>query len=178
MPGNQMPPYALTPFIVSNTPRGILFFLKILFILERVSESTNWWEGQREREKQTLAEQEAPSGTRSQDPVVLTWAEGRWFTDWATQAPLPTSFLSSTNNMLTGSLCPSRCDWWWRCLVMAFSECYRGGGLASCQGELACLSPRNKYCFPGFFPIKFRWNSDSILCVGELNIIVKQSSFF
>ena len=87
MPGNQMPPYALTPFIVSNTPRGILLFFKILFIWERVSESTNRWEGQREREKQTLAEQEAPSGTRSQDPVVLTWAEGRWFTDWATQVP-------------------------------------------------------------------------------------------
>ena len=26
MPGNQMPPYALTPFIASNTPQGILFF--------------------------------------------------------------------------------------------------------------------------------------------------------
>jgi len=65
---------------VSNQTLFIYFFLKILFIYS--------WETERERqrEKQAPKEQRARCGTRSQDPGIVTWAEGRRLTDWATQA--------------------------------------------------------------------------------------------
>ena len=40
-----------------------------------------------EEEAGSLLSREAQRGIRSQDPGIMTWAEGRRLTNWATQAP-------------------------------------------------------------------------------------------
>ena len=62
------------------------FFLKILFIWEREHKQG----GQRKREKQTLLSAEPNTGTPSQDPGIMPWAEGSCFTSWGTQVPQET----------------------------------------------------------------------------------------
>ena len=66
----------------NSTFYHLLFLFKILFIWEREKEHKQG-EGQRKREKQG-----AWSRTRSQDPGIMTWAEGRCLTQWATQVLL------------------------------------------------------------------------------------------
>ena len=65
------------------------FFLKILFIYlrERVSAQAGE-EAEGEGEVDSLLSREPDVGAWSQDPGIMTWAEGRCLTDWATQAPL------------------------------------------------------------------------------------------
>ena len=48
--------------------------------------STSKGEQQREREKQLPPEQGAWHGAQFQDPGIMTWAEGKHPTSWATQA--------------------------------------------------------------------------------------------
>lgn len=43
--------------------------------------------GERRREKQTPSERVAWCGTQCQGPAIMTWAKGKFLTDWATQAP-------------------------------------------------------------------------------------------
>ena len=46
------------------------------------------WVGRRGRGRSRLSmRQGAQCGAQTQDPVVMTWAEGRHLTDWATQPP-------------------------------------------------------------------------------------------
>ena len=47
-----------------------------------------------EGEAGSPAEQGARHGAQSQDPGIMTWAEGRCLTDWATQARLLLVFLN------------------------------------------------------------------------------------
>ena len=62
----------------SYTFTAFVFFLKILFIyLTENMKQARAGEQQREKEKQVL----------SQDSEIMTWAAGRRFTDWGTQAP-------------------------------------------------------------------------------------------
>ena len=57
-----------------------------------------WWkestsrESSRGRGRTRLPEQGVKLGAQSQDPEIMTWAEGRCLTDWATQVPLPRVF--------------------------------------------------------------------------------------
>ena len=43
--------------------------------------------GEQKAEREESAEQGAQCEALSQDPGIMTWAEGRYFIDWATQAP-------------------------------------------------------------------------------------------
>ena len=60
-------------------------------------------EGQKEREKQTPAEQGAWCGAPTPDPEVMTWAEGRHLTDWTTQALKTLPFSHSTTHDIPAS---------------------------------------------------------------------------
>ena len=65
--------------------------LKKDFIYLREKEQKQEEDRGREREADSLLSREPDAGldpTWSQDPEIMTWAEGRHFTDWATQAPL------------------------------------------------------------------------------------------
>ena len=69
-----------------------LFVFKILFIYlrERQRDSKTAWMGRgwREGRSSLPTEQGAQCWAQSQDPRIMTWAEGRRLTDWATQVPL------------------------------------------------------------------------------------------
>ena len=58
-----------------------LFSPKILFVYLR---ARTWGRGR----SRLPVEQRTGLGTRSQDPEIMTWAEGRYLTNWATQVPL------------------------------------------------------------------------------------------
>ena len=65
------------------------FFLRLFVCLfDREREREHKQRQQRKREKQTSHRAGSPTGTRSQDPGVMTWAEGRPFTNWGTQVYL------------------------------------------------------------------------------------------
>jgi len=74
--------------IRTKSASKLLFFKD--FIWERASERARE-RAQREWEKQ-IAEQGARREALSQDPKIMTWAEDRCLTDWATQVPLPPSY--------------------------------------------------------------------------------------
>lgn len=64
------------------------FFKDFIYLFDREKSQVDGEAG-REREGSGLpAEQRARCGTRSQDPEIMTWAEGSGPTHWATQAPL------------------------------------------------------------------------------------------
>ena len=65
---------------------SFLFFLRF-YLTQRASEHKGGRIRRRGRSK-LPAEQGAYCGAPSQDPGIMTWAEGRHLTDWATQAPL------------------------------------------------------------------------------------------
>ena len=61
------------------------FFLKdFIYLFERERKHRSKWEGQKEK---LPGEHEPRRRTGYQDPGIMTWAKGRHFTDWATQAP-------------------------------------------------------------------------------------------
>lgn len=65
-------------------------FLKdFYYLFERESEpEREAWARRRGRGRSRLPTEEgAPCRTRSWDPGIMTWAEGRRLTDWATQVP-------------------------------------------------------------------------------------------
>ena len=65
----------------------LLLLQDFIYLREkRVSEKEHE-QGERQREKPTPSEQGAWRGAPSQDPGIMTWAEGRCLTDWATQVP-------------------------------------------------------------------------------------------
>ena len=66
-----------------------IFIFKILFAYLRERERENAWAGEEawEREKQTPQEEGARCRAQSQDPGIMTWAQGIYLNDWATQAP-------------------------------------------------------------------------------------------
>ena len=68
----------------------ILFLKKILFIYltERERSQAGREAGGRRGGSRLPAEQRAQPGAQSQDLEIMTWAEGRGLTHWATQAPL------------------------------------------------------------------------------------------
>jgi len=71
--------------ILMKTLLAVFFKILCIYLRERVhahAHERGGREGQKERDKQT------PRWvwTWSQDPEVMTWAEGRRLTDWATQA--------------------------------------------------------------------------------------------
>ena len=72
-------------------PIQVDFFFFKFYFWEKVREKEHEWgersEGQGEADSSLSTE---PHGckTRSQDPGIMTWAEGRCLTNWATQAPL------------------------------------------------------------------------------------------
>ena len=78
-----------------------LCFYKFLFfkfyLLGR--ESMSRGEKQRAREKQILYEQGARCRSLSQDLRIMTWADGRRLTDWATQLPLTSLWRSGNSNL-------------------------------------------------------------------------------
>lgn len=65
----------------------LLFFKDFLYLLESRRESMSQGEGQSEREKHTPCWAGSLTGALSQDPEILSWAKGRYFTDWATRHP-------------------------------------------------------------------------------------------
>ena len=66
-----------------------LFLKKILFTYERERErEREHKQGEEQRERRLPREQGAQSGAPSQNPGIMTWAEGRHLTQWATQVPL------------------------------------------------------------------------------------------
>ena len=68
--------YDFSPFVSMWQITLTFFFLRFyLFIWQRGNERAQAREGQRKREKQNPAEQEAQCGTQSQDPGIMTWAE-------------------------------------------------------------------------------------------------------
>ena len=70
------------------------FFKKRFYYLgERERESKcKQGEQQREREKQAPHRAGAQYGAWSQDPVIMTWVDGRGLTNWPTQVPQDTEF--------------------------------------------------------------------------------------
>ena len=58
---------------------------RFLFIYLR--EKTNRGKGREKRTSGLPTEQEGQYEAESQDPKIMTWAEGRCLTDWATQVP-------------------------------------------------------------------------------------------
>ena len=64
----------------------LILFLKILFIYFR--ERQRYWERAQEEKR---GRSRLP-GAQSQDPGIMTWAEGGHPTDWATQMPLVMHF--------------------------------------------------------------------------------------
>ena len=80
-------------FIEGGFRNCFFFFLKILSIYLKERESMHKHgmgegERQREKEKQTPHWAESLTQVPSQDPEIMTWAEGRCLTNWATQMPL------------------------------------------------------------------------------------------
>ena len=64
-----------------------LFFFLRFYLSERGSKSTSRGKGRGRERSRLPPEQGAWSGAPSQDPGIMTWAEGRHLTDWATQEP-------------------------------------------------------------------------------------------
>ena len=60
----------------------LMYFLRFAYLFERKHTSKDTGRGR----SRLPTEQGAWHGTRSQDPEIMTWAEGRRFSDWATQA--------------------------------------------------------------------------------------------
>ena len=60
-----------------------MIYLLFIYLVERESTSMGTVEGEAGSTKQGVRH-----GTQSQDPEIITWAEGRHPTDWATQLPL------------------------------------------------------------------------------------------
>ena len=81
-----------------------IFFLKIflkIFIWHREQAHTAAeWQAKRESESRLPAEQGAQCGSLFQDPGIMTWAEGRRLTNWATQ--VPQKWLLTTENSVAG----------------------------------------------------------------------------
>ena len=67
-------------------------FFKILFIYLTDWESTSSGSIRGRRKSRFPVEQGTQCGVRSQDPMIMTWAEDRCLTDWTIQAPLSVSF--------------------------------------------------------------------------------------
>ena len=65
----------------------IYLFLKILFIWERERQGDRAGAGW-EAEANSLLSREPNVGLWSQDPEIMTWAEGRCLNNWATRVPL------------------------------------------------------------------------------------------
>ena len=92
--------------------REIISFFKRCYLFER--ERTSRGEGQ--REKQWTARREPDDnrqqcGTPSQDPGIMTWAEGRCFTDGAPQASLCTLYINGISyNMWPPDSCTRHND--------------------------------------------------------------------
>ena len=70
--------------------------IKMLFLYmrKRERESTSEGRGRKKGRSRLPAEQTAGCRTWSQDPEIMTWAEGRHWTYWATQASLIPTILS------------------------------------------------------------------------------------
>ena len=81
---------AIHYLLTSNVKYKIPFLKKIFFPYIRERERVHKWRGaaEREGEADSLAEQETWCGAQSQDCGIMTWAEGRRLTHWATQVPL------------------------------------------------------------------------------------------
>ena len=87
-----------------------LIFLKDFIYLFHRQRSQVGREAGRERGRSRLpAEQRARCGTRSQDPEIMTWAEGRGLTHWATQAPRRQVFLRASRG--SSSECAGHTQW-------------------------------------------------------------------
>ena len=92
---------------------NVTFFIKIWFIYS--------WGTQREAE--TQAEEDTGSlwgpwcGTRSQDPGIMTWAEGRCSTTEPSRCPIMSSYLRTTWNWV--SMEPK-----WTCCISVSGTCW------------------------------------------------------
>ena len=78
-----------------------IVFKKIIYSFEKEGESkTQAGEEEGEADSPLSREPDAQPepdvgpdpGTQSQDPGIMTWAQGRCLTDWATQVPLLMAF--------------------------------------------------------------------------------------
>ena len=65
-------------------------FFKFIYLRKRASECAQVRERQREGRSRLSTEQGAWYGAQSQDPEIMTWAEGRCLTNWVTQCPYNT----------------------------------------------------------------------------------------
>ena len=105
------------------------YFLKILFIYMR--EREHEWRGrsQVERRRRLPTNQGACCWAGSQDSRIMTWAEGRYLTDWATQAPLeklfdPLCLCSSIERSDTWPVLGQHCgDSWTSTWMKHLGEC-------------------------------------------------------
>ena len=71
---------------------GFLKIFLFIYLTEKEREITS---RQRERGSRIPTEQRARCGTRSQDPEIMTWAEGSGLTHWATQVSPSGSFFNT-----------------------------------------------------------------------------------
>ena len=125
------------------------FFLRFyLFIWQREIPGDRGRQRQREREGSRLpAEQRAWCGTWSQDPEIMTWAEGSGLTHWATQAPPSCLFFKIRWYLIVLNYLPNRGAPGW---LSGLSQCLRlkswsqGPGIKSRIG----LSAQQGACFP------------------------------
>ena len=114
--GSANTKFLLVAFIFTYSFICYVFSFKIFYLFERVSkrerESTSV--GDRGRGTSILpSEQGAPHGTQSQDPGIMTAAEGQHFTDWATRAllymlcliPLSWNFVSCGSSFMVLGFC-------------------------------------------------------------------------
>ena len=77
----------LATFMASSLPLFFFFSLRFyLFICQREWAQADREVGRGRGRSRFPAEQRAQCGTRSQDPGIMTWAEGSCLTNWATQA--------------------------------------------------------------------------------------------
>ena len=79
--------------------KGGSFFKKyFIYLFDRERAQAG---GVGEGEADAPAEQGARRGTWAQDPRIMTWAEGRCFTDWATQVPPQVRLLGNLNKIFS-----------------------------------------------------------------------------
>ena len=131
-----------TPHFPQRPLLSRILFLKILFTYltrsERPQGCTSRERGRgRGRSRTPPLEQAAGHGTRSQDPGIMTWAEGRRFTDWA-QAPLSWILCSPFPPVVPAKYLHNSPCWWQNRAVYILLQLY-SHSIISCHRTLTSL---------------------------------------
>ena len=91
------------PLYIANILEVLLYFILLRFYLfDKETEREGTIRGSRRGRNRLPAEQASGCGPGSQDPVVMTWAKGRYLTNCATQVPqeVPLDFKAALQGCL------------------------------------------------------------------------------